>query len=74
MRNEYSFVYNKQSYIVDWSEDDRVLKLRFIDYSGTILGVRIIPLLGIIDQKQLDNIVKDYWKSFVKTELTVESK
>ena len=66
--NFYTFQHRKQDYNVEWSESDKILTLKFLK-GGTELGTRDIKLLGVIDQKQLDQIVIDYWKSFVKKEL-----
>ncbi len=64
----YFFTHKKEDYVVEWKESDRVLTLTF-SKEGKELGTRDIKLLGVIDQKQLDQLVKDYWKSFVKKEL-----
>lgn len=70
MNNIYEFQFKKEAYYVEWEEEEgKVIKLTFTNNSSKILKVKRITLLGSIDQKQLDNIVKDYWKSYVKNEL-----
>lgn len=64
----YFFTHKKESYLVEWEESDRVLTLTF-SKDGKSLGTRDIKLLGTIDQTQLNQLVKDYWKNFVKTVL-----
>ena len=64
----YFFTHKKEDYLVEWEESDRVLTLTF-SKDGKELGIKEIKLLGVIDQKQLDQLVKDYWKSFLKKEL-----
>ena len=59
----YFFTHKKESYLVEWKESNRVLTLTF-SKDGKSLGTRDIKLLGVIDQKQLDQLVKDYWNSF----------
>lgn len=61
----YFFTHKKEDYLVEWEESDKILTLTF-SKDGKELGIRNIKLLGTIDQKQLDQIVKDYWKNFVK--------
>lgn len=63
MNSPYTFTHNKESYMVDWEEDEKVLKLSFYK-DTTLLHVKDVKLLGVIDQSQLDQIVKDYWNSF----------
>lgn len=70
----YTFVHNKQDYYVAWEEEDKVLRLEFFDASSTLLGIRTIPLLATINQEQLDSIIYDYWRSFVKNELKIDEK
>lgn len=72
--NIYTFVHNKQDYYVTWEEEDKVLRLEFFDSSSNLLGIRTITLLDTINQEQLDSIVYDYWRSFVKNELKVDDK
>ena len=70
MNNIYEFQFKKEAYYVEWEEEEgKVIKLTFMNKSSKILKVKRIPLLGNIHQKQLDQIVKDYWKSYVNKEL-----
>lgn len=64
----YFFTHKKEDYLVEWEESDRILTLTF-SKNGIELGTKEIKLLGVIDQQQLDQLVKDYWKWFVKKEL-----
>lgn len=65
----YNFQHKKEDYYVDWKESDRVLTLTFFSGEGKELGTRDIKLLGVINQEQLDALVKDYWKNFKKNNL-----
>lgn len=64
----YFFTHKKEEYIVKWEESERILSLTF-SKGGLELGTRDIKLLGVINQEQLDQIVKDYWKNFKKNNL-----
>ena len=66
--NMYFFTHKKEDYLVEWKESDRILKLTY-SKEGKELGTNDIKLLGVINQKQLDQIIKEYWKSFVKNTL-----
>jgi hypothetical protein len=68
MNNSYSFTHKNEYYDVEWEEENKILILTF-KKDGELLKTRSIPLLGSIDQTQLDQIVNDYWKSFVNKEL-----
>lgn len=68
MDNTFNFTHEGNLYTVEWKESDMVLTLIF-SQGGQVLKKRNVKLLGVIDESQLKQIIKDYWKSFVKNEL-----
>ena len=66
MNKLFSFRYQGEPYYVKWEESDMILTLTFLDGDEKVLKTRDVKLLGAIDEDQLDQIVKDYWRSFVK--------
>lgn len=68
--NFYTFTHKGEQYTVEWEESDRILKLTY-SKDGKELGTSDIKLLGVIDQTQLDQLVKDYWNSFKRNKLNL---
>lgn len=64
----YFFTHKKEDYAVEWEESERILTLTF-SKDGKELGTRDIKLLGVINQEQLDQLIKDYWKNFKRNNL-----
>lgn len=69
MNTPFWFKHKETNYCIDWEEEDKILTLSFSEYGGELIKEYPVKLLGSIDQEQLNDIVTDHKKHFVKTVL-----
>lgn len=69
MNTPFWFKHKEINYCIDWEEEDKILTLSFSEYGGELIKEYPVKLLGTIDQTQLNDIVADYKKVFVKNVL-----
>lgn len=69
MNTPFWFTHSDKNYCIDWEEEGKILTLSFSEYGGELIKEYPVKLLGTIDQTQLNDIVTDYKKVFVKKEL-----